>query len=289
MPLIELRDVSYSYDAGKHARTMALSSISLSIQQGDFIGIVGCTGSGKTTLLQLLNGIRKPTEGTVSYRGKDIWQDKLCRKQLRFEVGFVFQYPESQLFEETVEKDIAYGPRNMGLDEKEVAYRVREIADLFHLSDSLLKRNPFELSGGEKRRVAIAGVLAMQPKVLVLDEPTVGLDPKGRNELLNFIRSYYHNYGITVFMSSHNMDQIATLSSKVLVLDKGKIVNFDTPSVVFSDSIQLKELGLSLPSYAEIFNLLKQQNIDVKTDIFTLEDAKQECLRLFKQRRGIDA
>lgn len=290
MPLIELKDIAYTYKVEKKERIpMALHSISLSIDQGDFIGLIGRTGSGKTTLLQLMNGIRKPTSGSVCYQGRELWKDKLLRKRIYSEIGMVFQYPENQLFEETVERDIAFGPKNMGLSQEEISARIREITDLLQISSRLLKRNPFELSGGEKRRVAIAGVLVMRPMVLLLDEPTVGLDPKGRRELLSLIRSYYRKYEATILISSHHMDDIASMCNKVLVLEKGEMVSFGSTSRIFSDSALLQQLGLSLPSYAEIFHRLKQHGIPVRTDVFTLEDAKRECLRLLTQQENANA
>lgn len=288
MPLIELKDVSYSYSEKKNSNDVAIDSISLSIDDGDFIGLVGHTGSGKTTFLQTLNGLRKPTSGGVYYKGQDIWSDKLLRKRIRFEIGFVFQYPESQLFAETAAEDIAFGPKNMGLSDKEISVRIKEAASMLNISDSILRRNPFELSGGEKRRVAIAGVLAMRPSILVLDEPTVGLDPKGRTELLDFIKRYHKHRGGAVIMSSHNMDDIAALSNKVLVMKEGKTVVLDSPSTVFSNSELLEKSGLLAPSYSEIFSILKKEGFDVKIDVFTLEDAKKECLRLFAMEEAGD-
>lgn len=281
MSLIELKDVSYSYNEKKNSNDAAIDSVSLTIDNGDFIGLVGHTGSGKTTLLQTFNGLRKPTSGGVYYKGQDIWRDKLFRKQLRFEIGFVFQYPESQLFEETAAQDIAFGPKNMGLSDDEISLRVKEAASLLNISDRILHRNPFELSGGEKRRVAIAGVLAMRPSILVLDEPTVGLDPKGRIELLDFIKRYHKSKGGAVIMSSHNMDDISVIANKVLVMKEGKAVAFDSPSNIFSNSEILEQSGLLMPSYSEIFSILKKEGFDVRTDVFTLEEAKKECTRLF--------
>lgn len=289
MSLIELKDVSYSYNEKKNSTDVAIDSVSLTIDNADFIGLIGHTGSGKTTLLQTLNGLRKPTSGGVYYKGQDIWSDKLLRKQLRFEIGFVFQYPESQLFEETAAQDIAFGPKNMGLSDEEIALRVKETASLLNISDSILRRNPFELSGGEKRKVAIAGVLAMRPRILVLDEPTVGLDPKGRTELLDFIKRYHKSQGGAVIMSSHNMDDISALSNKVLVMKDGKAVALDSPSNVFSNSELLEQSGLLMPSYSEIFSILKKEGFDVKTDVFTLEEAKKECSRLFGIEEAGDA
>ncbi len=289
MSLIELKDVSYSYNEKKNSTDAAIDSVSVTIDNGDFIGLVGHTGSGKTTLLQTLNGLRKPTLGEVFYKGQNIWSDKLLRKQLRFEIGFVFQYPESQLFEETAAEDIAFGPKNMGLSDDEIALRVKEAASLLNISDSILRRNPFELSGGEKRRVAIAGVLAMRPSILVLDEPTVGLDPKGRTELLDFIKRYHKSKGGAVIMSSHNMDDISALANKVLVMKEGKAVAFDSPSNIFSNSELLEKSGLLMPSYSEIFSILKKEGLCARTDVFTLEEAKKECSRLFAIEEAEDA
>ncbi|MDD4547088.1 MAG: energy-coupling factor transporter ATPase, partial [Oscillospiraceae bacterium] len=259
MSVIETRNLSYTYSPGTPFRKDAIADISLNIEKGDFIGIIGHTGSGKSTLVQHLNGLLKPTSGKVFLNGKDIWEQPRKIRAVRFKVGLVFQYPEHQLFEETTYKDIAFGPKNMGLEGDEIDERVRLAAKTVGLKEELLEKSPFELSGGEKRRVAIAGVMAMQPEVLILDEPTSGLDPMGRDTVLEQIHNYQAENNATVLLVSHSMEDIARSTKKVLVMNKGKIVMFDETNAVFSRAAELEAMGLAVPSVTRIFMRLREQ------------------------------
>lgn len=244
MPILEAKNLTYTYSIGTPFEKTAVDHVDLEIGQGEFIGIIGHTGSGKSTLMQMMNGLLKPTEGTVLLDGKDIWEKGADRRAVRFQVGLVFQYPEYQLFEETVYKDIAFGPKNMGLDEQEIDRRVRETAEAVGLREELLQKSPYALSGGQKRRAAIAGVMAMEPRVLILDEPCAGLDPKGRMKILTQLHDYHKRTGCTVMLVSHSMEDVAKYVSKLLVLSHAKVVAFDSPSVVFADGDRLEEMGL---------------------------------------------
>ncbi len=258
-PILKVSDLVQVYGAGTPFEKTAVNHISFDLYEDEFVGIIGHTGSGKSTLIQMLNGLMKPTSGTVYFNGEDIWAKKYDRRTLRANVGLVFQYPEYQLFEETVEKDIAFGPRNMGLSEEEIALRVEEGMHFTGLSDKLRQKSPFELSGGQKRRVAIAGILAMRPKVLILDEPTAGLDPKGCNEILSNVRSYQQEEKATVVLVSHSMEDIAANASRVLVLEKGNLKMFDTTAVVFARGAELTEMGLNIPQITRVFLSLKDR------------------------------
>lgn len=271
-PILEIKNLTYTYSAGTPFEHTALDNISFQVNQGEFIGIIGHTGSGKSTLMQQLNGLLKPTAGTVMLDGKDIWSDKKLTRQARFRVGLVFQYPEYQLFEETVYQDIAFGPRNMGLDEKEIDRRVREAAGFVGLSEQQLSVSPFDLSGGQKRRVAIAGVIAMEPEVLILDEPTAGLDPVGRADILGNIQSYRKAKNATIMMVSHSMEDVARLTDRLLVLNGSKLAMQGSPVEVFAHAEQLKQMGLSIPQVTQIFLHLRDLGLEVD-NVYTIDQA----------------
>ena len=271
-PILEIKNLTYTYSAGTPFEHTALDNISFQVNRGEFIGIIGHTGSGKSTLMQQLNGLLKPTAGTVMLDGKDIWSDKKLTRQARFRVGLVFQYPEYQLFEETAYQDIAFGPRNMGLDEKEIDRRVREAAGFVGLSEQQLSVSPFDLSGGQKRRVAIAGVIAMEPEVLILDEPTAGLDPVGRADILGNIQSYRKAKNATIMMVSHSMEDVARLTDRLLVLNGSKLAMQGPPVEVFAHAEQLKQMGLSIPQVTQIF--LHLRDLGLKVDnVYTIDQA----------------
>jgi energy-coupling factor transport system ATP-binding protein len=271
-PILQIKDVNYIYSAGTPFEHKALDSVSFSVERGEFIGIIGHTGSGKSTLMQHLNGLLKPTSGSVILDGKDIWSDKKLTRQARFRVGLVFQYPEYQLFEETVYKDIAFGPKNMGLSAEEVDRRVREAAGFVGLTDKQLEVSPFDLSGGQKRRVAIAGVIAMEPEVLILDEPTAGLDPCGRAEILANIESYRRAKNATIMMVSHSMEDVARLTDRLLVMSGSKLAMDGTPAEVFARAEELVEMGLNIPQVTQVFLRLKQLGLNVES-VYTIEQA----------------
>ena len=264
-PILEVKNLTYIYSVGTPFEHKALDDISFSVERGEFIGIIGHTGSGKSTLMQQLNGLLKPTSGTVLLDGQDIWSDKKLTRQARFRVGLVFQYPEYQLFEETVYKDIAFGPKNMGLSAEEVDRRVREAAGFVGLTEQQLEVSPFDLSGGQKRRVAIAGVIAMEPKCIVLDEPTAMLDPRGRREVIDTIGRLNREKGITVVLITHHMDEAAK-AQRVVVLDKGKVAADGTPKEVFSQVELLHDIGLAAPETVELCWELNQEGFDLPLD-----------------------
>ena len=268
--IIKVEHLSYVYNPGMPDATAALEDVSFSIEEGDFVGVMGSTGSGKSTLISHFNGLNKPTSGTIYVDGRNMWAQGENLRDFRFLVGLVMQYPEYQLFEETCARDIAYGPKNMGLDDEEVARRVKEAAQFVGLSDELLEKSPFELSGGQKRRVAIAGVMAMHPRVLVLDEPAAGLDPEGRDTILSQIQEYHKATGITVVLVSHSMEDIARYANRVLVLSRAKIAMYDTVEKVFARAPELLELGLSVPQVTQIFLRLKEMGLDIATDVYTI-------------------
>lgn len=282
---LELKHVSHIYQEGSAKESYALRDICLNVNEGEFLGIAGHTGSGKSTLIQHFNGLLKPTSGEVIVDGVDInrKESKKELKNLRMQVGIVFQYPEYQLFEETVERDIAFGPRNLGLSDTEVQHRVAEAMELLKLSKKLRKKSPFDLSGGQKRKIAIAGVLAMQPKYLILDEPTAGLDPKGREEFLELIADL-HRKGMTVVMVSHSMDDIARYAQRMIVLEHGQIRLEGTPQAVFAQADVLEQIGLGVPTLTKLLLTLKAKGWDVRTDLFHPEEVKQEILRVLGQR-----
>ena len=278
-PILEVKNLTYIYSAGTPFEHKALDDISFSVERGEFIGIIGHTGSGKSTLMQQLNGLLKPTSGTVLLDGQDIWSDKKLTRQARFRVGLVFQYPEYQLFEETVYKDIAFGPKNMGLSPEEVDRRVREAAGFVGLTEQQLEVSPFDLSGGQKRRVAIAGVIAMEPEVLILDEPTAGLDPVGRSEILGNIQSYRKAKNATIMMVSHSMEDVARLTDRLLVMNGSKLAMDAPPAQVFTHAEELTQMGLNIPQVTQVFLELKKLGLDVK-NIYTIEQAAAEIRRL---------
>ena len=271
--IIEVKNLCYTYDGTAQIVKDAIHNISFSVKSGEIIGIIGHTGSGKSTLVQHLNGLLRPASGEVLLDGKNIWDEPKKIKEVRSRVGLVFQYPEYQLFEETVFADIAFGPKNMGLSGDELKIRVEEICEVVGIKRDYFEKSPFDLSGGEKRRIAIAGVMAMRPEVLILDEPIAGLDPKGRRDIVDMISSYRHSYNATVIVISHNMDDMAVLADKLLVLCGGKLQMFDTVYNVFSKAEQLKEIGLGVPAVTEVLYRLKQKDKSVRTDIFTIDTA----------------
>ena len=280
--MIEVKDLSYTYDKNVKNAPHAIDGVSFSVPDGEFVGIIGATGSGKSTLIQHLNGLIKPDKGSVLVDGTDVNLTKKKKlRKLRFDVGLVFQYPEYQLFEETVELDIAFGPKNMGLSEDEVKERVQYAAELVGLTPDMLAKSPFDLSGGEKRKAAIAGVLAMRPKVLILDEPAAGLDPAARRMILNAIKALHKAGEITVLLVSHNMDDVAELSDRIMVLANGKLIAFDTPQVIFEDE-NVKKLGISPPLPAQLCNMLRAAGTPLPHGIFTLEQAKSEIIKVSK-------
>lgn len=272
--------MTHTYSAGTPFERNAVEHMNLTVMPGEFVGIIGHTGSGKSTLIQHLNGLLKPTSGHVYLDGKDIWTEPKKIRQVRFQVGLVFQYPEYQLFEETVYKDIAYGPTNMGLDKEEIDRRVREAAHFVGLDDSLLEQSPFELSGGQKRRVAIAGVLAMEPKVLVLDEPTAGLDPRGRESILAQLRAYHKSRGTTVLLVSHSMEEVASNADRIVVLRGSHNYMDGTPREIFAHAQELTEAGLDVPRVTKVALALRQRGLPVSTAVYTVEELTQELLRL---------
>jgi len=276
---LEIKNLRHVYSAGTPFEHIALDGVSFSVERGEFIGIIGHTGSGKSTLMQHMNGLLKPTSGSVLLDGKDIWSDKAYTRQSRFRVGLVFQYPEYQLFEETVYKDIAFGPKNMGLSAEEIDRRVRESARIVGIAPELLEVSPFDLSGGQKRRVAIAGVIAMEPEVLILDEPTAGLDPEGRADILANIEAYRKEKNATIMMVSHSMNDVARLTDRLLVMNNAKLAMDDTPLAVFSRAQELLEMGLDIPELTRLFMRLQQMGLPVN-QVYTMEQAVAELIRL---------
>ena len=286
--VISVRNLTHKYNEGLPHETTAVDNVSFEIEKGDFIGLIGHTGSGKSTLVQHLNGLLKPSSGDVLIDGKSIWTDKKSIRAARFKVGLCFQYPEYQLFEETVEKDIAYGPKNMKLKDDEIGRRVAIAASFVGLRPEHLKKSPFELSGGEKRRAAIAGVMAMQPEVLILDEPTAGLDPKGRETILNMAENYRQRTGCTVILVSHSMEDIAKVAKKVLVMNRGGVAMFDETEKVFAKSQELSEMGLNIPQISRVFSILKEKGLPVSDGIFTVDRGVEDIARLLKRGGGAE-
>lgn len=281
--MIKLENVSYIYMQGGPFEKKALDDISFEINSGEFIGIIGHTGSGKSTMIQMLNGLVKPTSGRVIIDGDDLADKKTRIRDIRFKVGLVMQYPEYQLFEETVMKDICFGPLNMGLTREEAEGRAEFAANMVGLRKELLQMSPFDLSGGQKRRVAIAGVLAMEPKILILDEPTAGLDPAGRDEILSKIRDMHKRLDLTVLLVSHSMEDVARLADRILVLNGGHIEMFDTPPAVFKQSARLGEIGLAVPQITKVADRLRAAGIDIEEGIYTTGDAYRVLLPLLKK------
>ena len=271
MAILQVQELTHIYGQGTPFVHTALDHVSLSIEKGEMVGVIGHTGSGKSTLIQHLNGLLRPTSGRVLLDGKDIWGEKYPRRQARFRVGLVFQYPEYQLFEETVRKDIAFGPKNMGLEEGEIARRVEAAMAAVGLDPKLGDKSPFELSGGQKRRVAIAGVLAMRPNVLVLDEPAAGLDPRGRREMLALVRDYHARGGVTVIMVSHSMDDVARMCSRIIVMNHGKVAFDAPPAQVFAHGDELAAMGLGIPACAQLANRLREKGFEIPSGMFEME------------------
>ena len=268
--IVKVEDLTYIYNQGMPDETVALDHVSFEIEEGEFVGVIGSTGCGKSTLITHFNGINKPTSGKVYIAGEDMWADPKDIRRFRFMTGLVFQYPEYQLFEETVYKDIAFGPANMGLSAEEIDRRVQRAAAFCGIDSCFLQRSPFELSGGQKRRVAIAGVLAMEPRLLVLDEPAAGLDPEGRDTILSQVKQFHQETGTTVVLVSHSMEDIAKYADKVLVLDAGHVAMYDTTSAVFARADELLQLGLSVPEVTKVFLRLREWGLDVPADIYTV-------------------
>ena len=282
MAILEMEQVSYTYGAGSPFEQQALQDVSFQTVPGELLGIIGHTGSGKSTLIRHLNGLLRPSAGQIRLDGQDIWERPKEIRSIRFRVGMVFQYPEYQLFEETVEKDIAFGPRNMGLSGEEIARRVQDAAALVGLAPELLEKSPFDLSGGEKRRAAIAGVMAMEPEILILDEPTAGLDPRGREQVFAMIREYRRQRDTTVLLVSHSMEDVARLADRVLVMEHGTIAMLDTAPAVFSRAAELEAMGLTVPAVTRIMLLLQRAGVPVGTDVYTVEQALSRLLPLLK-------
>ncbi len=277
--IIETKNLTHKYAVGTPFEKVALDNINLQIKTGDYVGIIGHTGSGKSTLISHLNAILRPSDGQVLVDGVDLWNcSKAQRIAARFKVGLVFQYPEYQLFEETVYKDIAFGPKNMGLSEDEIDRRVRESLAFVGMKEDCLEKSPFELSGGQKRRVAIAGVMALEPKVLVLDEPAAGLDPKGRDEILARLREYHQQTQGTILLVSHSMEDVAQNANSVVVMDKGRLKMHAPVREVFAHADELSAMGLDVPQITRVFYALREKGYDVRTDIYTIEGAKREIL-----------
>ncbi|MCI7350459.1 MAG: energy-coupling factor transporter ATPase [Ruminococcus sp.] len=279
MAIIKTENLTYTYSQGTPFEKTAVDNVQLEIEGGELIGIIGHTGSGKSTLIQHFNGLIRPTSGKIYIDGQDIWDKSVKIRDIRFKVGLVFQYPEYQIFEETVYKDISFGPKNMGLTEEETDKRVRETAKLLEIPEDMLERSPFELSGGQKRRVAIAGVMAMEPKVLILDEPTAGLDPKGRDKVLELIARYQREKNTTVLLVSHSMEDVARFASKILVMNKGKLFCYDDTAAVFRRSAEIAEMGLAVPQITRVFDRLRAMGYELPRDIYTVEQAKAAVLK----------
>lgn len=281
---IEIKHLDHIYMAGSPFETKALDDVSLTINDGEFIGLIGHTGSGKSTLVQHLNGLMRPDGGSVIVDGMDISDKNTDLREVRRRVGLVFQYPEHQLFEESVRKDVSFGPRNLGCDEDEIERRVRDACAQVGLGEDMLDKSPFDMSGGQKRRVAIAGVLAMQPNVLVLDEPTAGLDPRGRSELIALIRQLHEDAGNTIVMVSHSMDDIASLAQRIIVMNKGRVAMDGTPREVFSHPKELLDMHLGVPAAARLAMALRERGYDIPGDVYALDEIRDLILRLPDKR-----
>ena len=284
-PIIRVENLTHTYGENTPFCRSAVKDVNMEIMEGEFLGIIGHTGSGKSTLIQHLNGLLKPTSGRILLGDRDIWEDPKKIRDVRFRVGLVFQDPEYQLFEETVYKDVAFGPRNMGLDEKEIDRRVRSALAFSGLSEDLLEKSPFDLSGGQKRRVAIAGVIAMEPEVLILDEPSAGLDPAGRRSMLENIRNYHREKGTTVVMVSHSMDEVAENVDRIVVLANAGVVMSGTPHEVFSRAQELIDVGLNVPQVTQVAMELKRQGVDIDPAVYTVP-ALREALKTLKGGRS---
>ena len=286
MSVIKVEHLTYIYGEGMPDATVALNDVSFEVERGEFLGVIGPTGCGKSTLITHFNGLNRPTKGKLLIDGEDIWAKPKQIRRYRFKVGLVFQYPEYQLFEETVRKDISFGPRNMGLPEEEITQRVEEAARFCGLSPEMLERSPFELSGGQKRRAAIAGVLAMRPEVLVLDEPAAGLDPEGREMILSQVKEYHKQTGATIVLVSHSMEDIAKYADRVLVLQGGEIAMLDTTANIFARADELLALGLSVPEVTKIFLRLRAKGVEIATDVYTVKYGRDILLDALKRKGG---
>lgn len=275
---VETQSLTYTYSKGTPFQKTAVDDVSISIEKGEYVGVIGHTGSGKSTLIQHFNGLLEPTSGKVLIGGEDVWADKKKLRAFRFKVGLVFQYPEYQLFGETVYGDIAFGPTNMGLPPDEVDARIRKAAQFVGLTEAHLLKSPFELSGGQKRRVAIAGVIAMDPEVLILDEPTAGLDPKGRDKILGEIREYHEEKKNTILLVSHSMEDIAKFATKAMVMNHGKLFAYDTVDAVFSRGAELSKMGLAVPQISRVFASLGERYPDLPQNVFTVDRAREVLL-----------
>lgn len=284
MAILKTEELTYVYSQGTPFEKTAVDHVDLEIEEGEMIGVMGHTGSGKSTLIQHFNGLLRPTSGRVLLDGEDIWDKKENIRNVRFKVGLVFQYPEHQIFEETVFKDIAFGPKNMGLDEKEISRRVHETAESIGLSEELLERSPFELSGGQKRRVAIAGVMAMEPRILILDEPTAGLDPAGRDKILGLIKDYHKKTKKTILIVSHSMEDIAGFADKILVMNKSRLFCFDETKKVFGRAEEIEKIGLDVPQITKVFGSLKRSGLDFGKEVYTVGYAKELLVKELKKR-----
>lgn len=282
MSCIEVKNLVYTYGKGTPFVTHAVNNVSFSIEKGEIVGVIGHTGSGKSTIVQQLNGLMKPEAGEILLNGKNIWTEYDKISEVRFKVGLVFQYPEYQLFEETAYKDIAFGPKNMGLDESETSKRVEYAAELVGLEEELLSKSPFDLSGGQKRRVAIAGIIAMRPEVLVLDEPTAGLDPAGRDSILSRVKEYRDQTGAAVIIVSHSMEDMAKTADKLLVMNSGKVEMFGTVKEVFSKAERLTEIGLDIPQITRVAIELNKKGFDIPKNVFTVGELRDAILSLKK-------
>ena len=282
--ILETVNLSHVYSKGTTSQVDAIRDVCLKIEKGELVGIIGHTGSGKSTLIQHFNGLLKGSSGVVMLDGKDIWEDKKNIRDVRFKVGICFQYPEYQLFEETVFKDIAFGPHNMKLPKDEIERRVRFAADLFGLAPELLEKSPFELSGGQKRRAAIAGVIAMEPEILILDEPAAGLDPAGRDEILSKVRDMHKRLGITVVLVSHSMEGIAGIADRIVVMNQGSVAMVDKPSEIFKSASELKKIGLAVPQIAEVCMRLREAGVPVSEGIYTVDAALSEICKIIKTK-----
>ena len=286
--VISVRNLTHSYNEGMPNKFNAIENLNFDIYKGDFVGLIGHTGSGKSTLIQHFNGLLKPTQGQILLDGKDIWSDKKSVREAKFKVGLCFQYPEYQLFEETVAKDIAFGPKNMKLGEKEIAERVAKAAMYVGLKREYMEKSPFDLSGGEKRRAAIAGVMAMEPEVLILDEPTAGLDPRGRDKILSLISNYRAQTGCTVILVSHSMEDVARVANRVMVMNKGSLAMYGTVNEVYSQFSRLNEMGLNVPQVSRVFDLLSEKLPELKnSNVYTVDSGAEILARLFKERGAL--
>ncbi len=288
LSILETEDLTYTYSAGSPFEKTAVDHVNLKIEKNCMVGVIGHTGSGKSTLMQHFNGLLRPTSGRVLLDGEDIWANKKKLRDVRFRVGLVFQYPEYQLFEETVYRDIAFGPKNMGLGEAEIRERVTETAEMIGLDEKLLERSPFALSGGQKRRAAIAGVMAMRPEILILDEPCAGLDPKGRDYLLRQIRDYQKKTKSTVMLVSHSMEDVAEYTEKLLVMNQAKLFCYDDTPAVFRRTEELCSMGLRIPQIAGVMHTLRQRGYDLPEDIYTVEQARNAVLKLLRKGGGAE-